>query len=447
MTDMSVIDDFSIHEGTLLASSYEVLAFLGEGCYGKVAMCIDHVTNTMKAVKINKDRPIFFQRALEEIKILQKLQALDADECGLVKWYGSFYHEKYICLEFEILDLSLYEYTLQRQHNALSIAEIRPVLRQLTTALLHLKALEIIHADLKPENIMVVNRFKHPLQVKLIDFGLARHVSEAIPGTTVQSLWYRAPEVILGMDFSEQIDMWSLGAVVAEIAAGFGLFPADHEYDALKLIVDLVGQPPDFLLNCGQKSSFYFNIEESHNQQTWRLKTPWEITAQTGHHFRGNPFFYLTSLDDLVEVIPYRTLAKREELLNFVDLLKKMLVPDKYGRIIPLKVLEHPFFAVEQDPDVSQSMETVIVEMREVEPSVTPQPSQSIQSVVFKAMTPPEQTVSAHPESYSVKLEDKAAHIEPEVIVKTTGKQSCRVRRFLKRIRNALFSCVRCGSK
>ncbi|XP_033984639.1 homeodomain-interacting protein kinase 2-like [Trematomus bernacchii] len=267
--------------GPLLSSGYEVQAFLGEGSFGKVAMCMDNVTNTKKAVKISKDGPLLFERALEEIKILQKLQTLDADKCSLVKWYGSFYHEKLICLEFELLDLSLYEYMLQRKHNALPIAEIRPVLRQ---------ALEIIHADIKPENIMVVNRWQHPLQVKLIDFGLARHVSE---GRSMDRC-SEAPEVLLGMDFSEQIDMWSLGAVAAEIAAGFGLFPMDHEYDALKLIVDLV--------------------------------------------------------------IPYRHMAKREELLNFVDLLKKMLVPDKCGRIIPLTVLEHPFFAVEQDPEVSQSI-------------------------------------------------------------------------------------------
>ncbi|KAK1887091.1 Homeodomain-interacting protein kinase 2 [Dissostichus eleginoides] len=378
-------------------------------------MCMDNVTNTKKAVKISKDRPLFFERALEEIKILQKLQTLDADKCSLVKWYGSFYHEKLICLEFELLDLSLYEYMLQRKHNALPIAEIRPVLRQLTTALLHLEALEIIHADIKPENIMVVNRWQHPLQVKLIDFGLARHVSEAVPGTAVQSLWYRAPEVLMGMDFSEQIDMWSLGAVAAEIAAGFALFPADHEYDALKLIVDL---------------------------------TPWEFAVQTGHHFRGNPFFYLRSLDDLVEVIPYRHMAKREELLNFVDLLKKMLVPDKCGRIIPLTVLEHPFFAVEQDPEVSQSIETVIVDMRDSEPSVTLQLSKNDQSVAFKAVTLPEQLVSAQPETVYFKLEDEAAHMEPEVIKVTSGKRKSGVRRFLKSIRNAseTLSCVRCDS-
>ncbi|KAI9522986.1 hypothetical protein NQZ68_031845 [Dissostichus eleginoides] len=439
---MSVTDDFPIHEGTLLSSGYEVQAFLGEGSFGKVAMCMDNVTNTKKAVKISKDRPLFFERALEEIKILQKLQTLDADKCSLVKWYGSFYHEKLICLEFELLDLSLYEYMLQRKHNALPIAEIRPVLRQLTTALLHLEALEIIHADIKPENIMVVNRWQHPLQVKLIDFGLARHVSEAVPGTAVQSLWYRAPEVLLGMDFSEQIDMWSLGAVAAEIAAGFALFPADHEYDALKLIVDLVGQPPDVLLNCGQKSSFYFNIEGSYNQQTWRLKTPWEFAVQTGHHFRGNPFFYLRSLDDLVEVIPYRHMAKREELLNFVDLLKKMLVPDKCGRIIPLTVLEHPFFAVEQDPEVSQSIETVIVDMRDSEPSVTLQLSKNDQSVAFKAVTLPEQLVSAQPETVYFKLEDEAAHMEPgyQSDQRQKKKRSQEIlEEHQKRIRNALL--------
>ncbi|KAF3852001.1 hypothetical protein F7725_005356 [Dissostichus mawsoni] len=369
---MSVTDDFPIHEGTLLSSGYEVQAFLGEGSFGKVAMCMDNIT------------------------ILQKLQTLDADKCSLVKWYGSFYHEKLICLEFELLDLSLYEsvqFYVKYVESFLSLrasfnyfrfnGKIIP--KNLTTALLHLEALEIIHADIKPENIMVVNRWQHPLQVKLIDFGLARHVSEAVPGTAVQSLWYRAPEVLLGMDFSEQIDMWSLGAVAAEIAAGFALFPADHEYDALKLIVDLV--------------------------------------------------------------IPYRHMAKREELLNFVDLLKKMLVPDKCGRIIPLTVLEHPFFAVEQDPEVSQSIETVIVDMRDSEPSVTLQLSKNDQSVAFKAVTLPEQIVSAQPETVYFKLEDEAAHMEPghQSDQRQKKKQS---QESLKSIRNAseTLSCVRCDS-
>ncbi|XP_056229009.1 homeodomain-interacting protein kinase 1-like [Seriola aureovittata] len=180
-----------IYEGTLLASRYEVQAFLGEGTFGKVVKCADTVTNTKVAIKITKDDPFFTEQALEEIKILKQLQNLNPDKCHLVSWIGSFLHETLICLQFELLDLSLHDYMQQRCFQSLPMGEIRPVLHQLTTALLHLEALEIMHADLKPENVMVVDRRQRPLQVKLIDFGLAHHVYTAVPGSCVQSLWYR----------------------------------------------------------------------------------------------------------------------------------------------------------------------------------------------------------------------------------------------------------------
>lgn len=62
---------------------------------------------------------------------------------------------------------------------------------QLTTALAHLESAGIIHADIKPENIMVVDRRQLPLKVKLIDFGMASHVAAVAPGSCVPSLWYR----------------------------------------------------------------------------------------------------------------------------------------------------------------------------------------------------------------------------------------------------------------
>lgn len=62
---------------------------------------------------------------------------------------------------------------------------------QLTTALLHLQSLELIHTDLKPENVMLVDRNQKSLRIKIIDFGLARHTCNAIPGSIAQTLWYR----------------------------------------------------------------------------------------------------------------------------------------------------------------------------------------------------------------------------------------------------------------
>ena len=91
--------------------------------------------------------------------------------------------------------------------------------------------LGLIHADLKPENIMLVDPVRQPYRVKVIDFGSASHVSKAVCNTYLQSRYYRAPEIVLGLPFSEAIDMWSLGCVIAELFLGWPLYPGSSEYD------------------------------------------------------------------------------------------------------------------------------------------------------------------------------------------------------------------------
>jgi serine/threonine protein kinase len=76
--------------------------------------------------------------------------------------------------------------------------DIGMVVFQVLTALLKLKQLGLIHADLKPENIMLVDPARQPYRVKVIDFGSASHVSKAVCNTYLQSRYYRAPEIILG---------------------------------------------------------------------------------------------------------------------------------------------------------------------------------------------------------------------------------------------------------
>ncbi|XP_030582312.1 homeodomain-interacting protein kinase 2-like [Archocentrus centrarchus] len=368
--------DFTIYQGGLLGSSYEVQAFLGQGSFGKVVKCVDTILNIEVAIKITKNKPMLIKQVLEEIKILKKLKHLDPDKCNIVRWNKSFFHEGLVCLEFELLDLNLNKYMKERDCQVMSMDELRPVLHQLTTALLHLEALKIIHADIKPENIMVVDRRQHPLQVKLIDFGLAHHVSDAVQGLCVQSLWYRAPEVILGLVFSEKIDMWSVGLVAAELALGCPLFPGNNEYDIMKFIVDTVGQPPDYQLYDGQKSKKFFIHESRYDQLTWRLK--------------GN--------------------SEKVEVLNFLDLLKKMLQVDKYGRIIPLKVLEHPFFTEEQHRGMN------IKNLKEDKPAVTQQLSPKKKSPGSKTVTALEEAAFTDPENVSTKLEgedDKTSHVQP----------------------------------
>lgn len=78
---------------------------------------------------------------------------------------------------------------------------------------------------------MLVDPVRQPYRVKVIDFGSASHVSKAVCNTYLQSRYYRAPEIILGLPFSEAIDMWSLGCVIAELFLGWPLYPGSSEYD------------------------------------------------------------------------------------------------------------------------------------------------------------------------------------------------------------------------
>ena len=135
-----------------------------------------------------------------------------------------------------MLELNLYDFLKNNKFCPLKLKYIRPIMQQVLTALMKLKQLGLIHADLKPENIMMVDPARYPYRVKVIDFGSASHVSKAVPSTYLQSRYYRAPEIILGLPFSERIDMWSLGCVAAELFLGWPLYPGASEYDQIRYI-------------------------------------------------------------------------------------------------------------------------------------------------------------------------------------------------------------------
>lgn len=90
-----------------------------------------------------------------------------------------------------MLEQNLYDFLKQNKFMPLPLNAIRPILFQVLTALLKLKSLGLIHADLKPENIMLVDPQQQPYRVKVIDFGSASHRSKAVTNTYLQSRYYR----------------------------------------------------------------------------------------------------------------------------------------------------------------------------------------------------------------------------------------------------------------
>uniref|UniRef100_A0A8C6T4R9 Protein kinase domain-containing protein n=1 Tax=Neogobius melanostomus TaxID=47308 RepID=A0A8C6T4R9_9GOBI len=230
------------------SSSYRVKKIIGSGAYGKVTLCQKASNNQMVALKVLTnlyDDDV----GQKEARILQMLQEGDSGHDNIVQYMDSFQYEGHHCHEFEKLDIDMNDFLESRPHMTLQLTEIRPIIAQMARALQYLKTKGIVHCDLKPANIMMTDHIQQPLHVKLIDFGLACPVGEAVHGTLVQTFYYRAPEVQVGGAITEAIDIWSVGCIAAEMFLGTYLFSAiDHgermtspaENQDRRLFVDLL---------------------------------------------------------------------------------------------------------------------------------------------------------------------------------------------------------------
>ncbi|KAM6976954.1 homeodomain-interacting protein kinase 1 [Aplochiton taeniatus] len=331
-----------------MSNSYEVLEFLGRGTFGQVAKCWKRGTNEIVAIKILKNHPSYARQGQIEVSILSRLSTENADEFNFVRSYECFQHKDHTCLVFEMLEQNLYDFLKHSKFSPLLLKSIRPVLQQVASALMKLKSLGLIHADLKPENIMLLDPLRQPYRVKVIDFGSASHVSKAVCSTYLQSRYYRAPEIILGLPFCEAIDMWSLGCVIAELFLGWPLYPGASEYDQIRYISQTQGLPAEYLLSAGTKTSRFFNRGPDSSYPLWRLKTPAEHEAEMGIKSKEARKYIFNCLDDMMQVNMTSlegtdVLAEKADRREFIDLLKKMLTLDADKRITPIKTLNHPF--------------------------------------------------------------------------------------------------------
>ncbi|XP_067209865.1 homeodomain-interacting protein kinase 2 isoform X6 [Linepithema humile] len=333
-----------------MTNQYEVLEFLGRGTFGQVVKCWKKGTNEIVAIKILKNHPSYARQGQIEVSILSRLSQENADEFNFVRAYECFQHKSHTCLVFEMLEQNLYDFLKQNKFSPLPLKYIRPILQQVLTALLKLKQLGLIHADLKPENIMLVDPMRQPYRVKVIDFGSASHVSKAVCNTYLQSRYYRAPEIILGLPYCEAIDMWSLGCVVAELFLGWPLYPGSSEYDQIRYISQTQGLPTEHMLNNASKTTKFFYRDMDSTYPFWRLKTPEEHEAETGIKSKEARKYIFNCLDDIGQVnVPTdldsgQLLPEKADRREFIDLLKRMLTMDQVERrITPGEALNHVF--------------------------------------------------------------------------------------------------------
>ena len=293
--------------GDHLAYRYEIIELIGKGTFGQVLKCFDHCSREIVAVKVIKNKPKLIRQCSIEIKILN---ALDSND-NVVKFKTSFLFRSHICMAFEVLHVNLYESAKLQKFASMSFKELQHLARQMLSGLKYIHDKGIIHCDLKPENILFTSN--QLSSIKIIDFGSSCYYNEKIY-TYIQSRYYRAPEVILGLPYSFPIDIWSFACILSELHLGYPLFPGNNEAELLTKIIETIGLPPNGLVSQARRKKLYFDEDRAKNKEKYRT----------------------AGKRTLVELIGTYD-------LNFIDFLKDCLEWDPKSRINVTQALEHPW--------------------------------------------------------------------------------------------------------
>ena len=238
--------EYPMQRGNIIAGRYQILDYIGGAAFSHAVQCLDLKTQLLVCIKIIKNSKDFFDQSLDEIKILQYLnRSGDADENCVLQLYDYFYHKEHLFLVTELLRDNLYEFSKYNRQSGdplyFTVQRLQKITKQVLVALAFIHKLNLIHCDLKPEN-MLIRSFSR-CEVKVIDFGSSCFTHDH-QTSYLQSRCYRAPEVILGLPYGQGIDLWSLGAILPELLTGNVLFYNDSVSTMLCRISAICGPFP-----------------------------------------------------------------------------------------------------------------------------------------------------------------------------------------------------------
>lgn len=221
---------------------FMIVEKLGEGTYGKVYKAISRETGDILALK--KIRILYEDEGVPGTAIREVSLLKECDHPNVIKLHEVFSNPSALFLVFEFLDMDLRVY-LRRFGKFTDTSMLQSAACQCFNGVEYCHGHRVLHRDLKPQNVLV-DVDNHRL--KLADFGLARAFSVPLRAYTheVVTLWYRAPEILLGqIKYANPIDIWSLGCIVAEMATGQALFPGDSEIDTIFKMFRVLGTPTE----------------------------------------------------------------------------------------------------------------------------------------------------------------------------------------------------------
>ncbi|KAG0215685.1 U4/U6 small nuclear ribonucleoprotein prp4 [Mortierella sp. GBA30] len=324
--------------GELLDGRYLVTSVLGKGVFSSVVKARDTKDgNTEVAIKILRSNEMMYKAGKKELDILKRLMENDPhNRKHVIRLLRHFDHRGHLCLVFESLAMNLREVLKKFGKDiGLNINAVRIYAQQLFLALSLLKKSNVLHADIKPDNILV-NDAKNVL--KLCDLGSASDTSEIEITPLLVSRFYRAPEIILGLAYDTALDMWSIGCTLYELFTGKILFSGRTNNQMLKYMMDLKGP---FSKKMIRKGEFYL---EHFDEDCNFLSV--EVEKVTQKDVIRKIQISKPTKDLKARLMPYTSSMAPADVVqvnHFVNLLERCLHLNPEHRITPEEALQHPF--------------------------------------------------------------------------------------------------------
>ncbi|XP_052208749.1 serine/threonine-protein kinase AFC3 isoform X2 [Diospyros lotus] len=282
-----------------------------------------------------------------EIDILQRLAKNDKGGSCCVQIRNWFDYRNHICIVFEKLGPSLYDFLKRNKYCPFPVDLVREFGRQLLQSLAYMHDLRLIHTDLKPENILLVSseyvklpgskRFSDETHfrclpkssaIKLIDFGSTVFDNQN-HSSIVSTRHYRAPEIILGLGWTYPCDLWSVGCILVELYSGEALFQTHDNLEHLAMMEKVLGPLPEHMAQRANRGA------EKYFRRGPRLN--WPEGAVSRESIRT-----VSKLDCLKNRVSKHVDCSRSSSL--VDLLHGLLKFDPTERLTARQALDHPFF-------------------------------------------------------------------------------------------------------
>lgn len=239
---------YKFQMGEKMQDRYEVYEITGKGVFSNVLRARDvNEENREVAIKIIRNNDMMKKCGDKELEILQLIaQEHGADKHNIVQLHEHFWMHGHLCLVFEALAMNLRE-VIKKFGNkkGINVGAVHKFAKQMFVALKHMKACKIVHADIKPDNILVNDRHN---QIKICDFGSASYRSECDITPYLVSRWYRAPEITLCLAYDYGIDMWSIATCLYELYTGKVMFSGNTNNDMLRRFMEIKGKFPNKLL-------------------------------------------------------------------------------------------------------------------------------------------------------------------------------------------------------